>query len=106
MDPTLLLYWCTILELVCSMKMCCFICFSFHRFYPYHYAPFVSDLKSFASINVKFDLGVPFKPFQQLLAVLPPASKKLLPPAYQVHIYCGFDFKKKFILSYIAADGG
>ncbi|XP_065889991.1 5'-3' exoribonuclease 1-like [Dysidea avara] len=56
---------------------------SWSWFYPYHYAPFVSDLKSFASINVNFDLGVPFKPFQQLLAVLPPASKKLLPPAYQ-----------------------
>ena len=59
------------------------------RFYPYHFAPYVSDLKDFANINIKFELESPFKPFQQLLAVLPPASKRLLPPAYQVFC-CGF----------------
>lgn len=58
--------------------------FFIFRFYPYHYAPFVSDLKNFADINIKFELGIPFQPFQQLLAVLPPASKQLLPSAYQV----------------------
>ena len=63
--------------------------FSVLRFYPYHFAPYVSDLKDFASINIKFELGIPFEPFQQLLAVLPPASKRLLPPAYQVFC-CGF----------------
>lgn len=31
----------------------------------------------------KFELGKPFLPFQQLLGVLPPNSKDLLPKAYQ-----------------------
>ena len=53
------------------------------RFYPYHYAPFVSDIKDFATLRIEFDLGTPFLPYQQLLSVLPPASKSLLPSAYQ-----------------------
>ena len=32
---------------------------------------------------MEFELGEPFLPFQQLLAVLPAASKALLPNAYQ-----------------------
>lgn len=32
---------------------------------------------------MEFDLGEPFLPFQQLLAVLPPHSKDLLPEAFQ-----------------------
>lgn len=35
-------------------------------------------------IHVEFHLGDPFLPFQQLLAVLPAASAKLLPAPYQV----------------------
>ena len=31
-----------------------------------------------------FDLGHPFKPFEQLMGVLPSASKDLIPQAYQV----------------------
>jgi 5'-3' exoribonuclease 1 len=40
-----------------------------------------------------FDLGVPFKPFEQLMGVLPEASKEHIPIAYQVRFvnceYCG-----------------
>ena len=57
------------------------------RFYPYHYAPYVSDIKGFSDIVIDFDVGHPFLPFEQLLAVLPPASKSLLPKAYQVSGY-------------------
>jgi 5'-3' exoribonuclease 1 len=32
---------------------------------------------------IKFELGNPFKPFQQLLGCLPPASRKLLPSKYE-----------------------
>ncbi len=53
-------------------------------FYPYHYAPFCSDLKHFANFSIEFDKGQPFRPFEQLLAVLPAQSKKLLPSCYQV----------------------
>ena len=37
-------------------------------------------------MTIKFDLSVPFLPFEQLLAVLPANSKSLLPEAYQVSI--------------------
>ncbi|KAF7842136.1 5'-3' exoribonuclease 3-like [Senna tora] len=43
-------------------------------FYPYNYGPFTSDLKGMSQVRVKFEKGVPFKPFDQLLAVLPPRS--------------------------------
>ena len=72
-------------------------------YYPFHYAPFARDLveqafglhDAFAasgmadlvefldSYEYKFDLGQPFRPFQQLLSVLPPASKDFLPVPYQ-----------------------
>lgn len=57
-------------------------CPSWSWFYPYHYAPCASDLKDFSNAVIKFDLGKPYKPLQQLMAVLPPASKQLLPNAY------------------------
>ena len=31
-----------------------------------------------------FELGRPFRPFEQLMAVLPEASKELVPPPYRV----------------------
>ncbi|XP_042954443.1 5'-3' exoribonuclease 3-like isoform X2 [Carya illinoinensis] len=52
-------------------------------FYPYHYAPFASDMKGLAQVRVKFEKGSPFKPFDQLLAVLPPRSAHALPKVYQ-----------------------
>ena len=64
----------------------------FHsRFYPYHYAPYVSDIKGFRDICIEFEVGNPFLPFEQLLAVLPPASKSLLPKAYQVSKNSGIE---------------
>ncbi|KAH8294459.1 hypothetical protein KR018_007499, partial [Drosophila ironensis] len=55
---------------------------SWDWYYPFHYAPFISDLKNVAGVKVKFQMGSPFLPFQQLLAVLPAASSKLLPVPY------------------------
>nr|XP_033337296.1 5'-3' exoribonuclease 1 [Megalopta genalis] len=58
-------------------------CCSWSWFYPHHYAPYISDIKDFKDLKLEFDLGEPFLPFQQLLAVLPPYSRKLLPSAFQ-----------------------
>lgn len=58
----------------------------FCRFYPHHYAPFISDVTDFKDMEIKFEMGSPFLPFQQLMAVLPAASKELLPEPYQVSL--------------------
>ncbi|XP_076269715.1 5'-3' exoribonuclease pacman [Rhynchophorus ferrugineus] len=55
---------------------------SWSWYYPHHYAPYISDIKGFSNLNIEFDLGAPFKPYEQLLAVLPPASQNLLPTVY------------------------
>ncbi|CAH9108301.1 unnamed protein product [Cuscuta europaea] len=52
-------------------------------YYPYHYGPFASDMKGMAQTNVKFKMEEPFKPFDQLMSVLPPGSAHALPNAYQ-----------------------
>lgn len=57
-------------------------CCSWSWYYPHHYAPFISDIKNFKNLKLEFDMGTPFLPFEQLLAVLPAASKSLLPNAY------------------------
>uniref|UniRef100_A0A8C0UZ62 5'-3' exoribonuclease 1 n=1 Tax=Cyanistes caeruleus TaxID=156563 RepID=A0A8C0UZ62_CYACU len=56
---------------------------SWSWYYPYHYAPYLSDIHNISELKIKFELGKPFMPFEQLLAVLPAASKDLLPKCYQ-----------------------
>ncbi|KAK5646017.1 hypothetical protein RI129_004481 [Pyrocoelia pectoralis] len=56
---------------------------SWSWYYPHHYAPYISDIKDFSDLKLEFELGKPFKPHEQLLAVLPAASKTLLPVPYQ-----------------------
>uniref|UniRef100_A0A665V711 5'-3' exoribonuclease 1 n=1 Tax=Echeneis naucrates TaxID=173247 RepID=A0A665V711_ECHNA len=56
---------------------------SWSWYYPYHYAPFLSDIRNISGLKLTFELGKPFMPFQQLLAVLPAASMELLPQCYR-----------------------
>lgn len=56
---------------------------SWNWYYPFHYAPMASDLTSLAAIPVNFSLGKPFLPYEQLLAVQPSSSHRLLPAPYQ-----------------------
>ncbi|EAA09254.6 AGAP004430-PA [Anopheles gambiae str. PEST] len=55
---------------------------SWSWYYPHHYAPFISDVDNFAHLKLDYELARPFLPFQQLLSVLPAASKQHLPSAY------------------------
>ncbi|KAH0832839.1 exonuclease II [Lanmaoa asiatica] len=52
-------------------------------FYDYHYAPRISDLLGLEDMTFEFDLGKPFRPFEQLMGVLPSASMDLIPLAYR-----------------------
>jgi 5'-3' exoribonuclease 1 len=68
---------------------------SWSWFYRYHYSPKITgmvvcdscsceDIRRGLKVNMTFDLAQPFKPFEQLMGVLPSRSRKLLPEAYRV----------------------
>ncbi|KAI7569722.1 hypothetical protein D0864_08582 [Hortaea werneckii] len=51
-------------------------------YYQYHYAPMISDVRKGLKADMNFQLGQPFRPFQQLMGVLPDRSKKIVPEVY------------------------
>lgn len=54
-------------------------CASWKWYFPYHYAPFASDFSFCGDVKVKFDLGEPFRPLEQLMGVFPAASRSHVP---------------------------
>jgi hypothetical protein len=42
------------------------------------------DLKGLANLHFDFELGEPFKPFEQLMGIMPEASRDQIPLAYRV----------------------
>ena len=60
-------------------------CVSWTWYFPYYYGPMLADMTDLVNKKnrIKFELGRPFLPYQQLLGCLPPASKSLLPLPYQ-----------------------
>ncbi|KAJ5992545.1 hypothetical protein N7451_008269 [Penicillium sp. IBT 35674x] len=55
---------------------------SWSWFFRYHYAPMISDVTKGLGVDMNFRLGQPFRPFEQLMGVLPDRSKKIVPTAY------------------------
>jgi 5'-3' exoribonuclease 2 len=54
-------------------------CPSWDWYYPYHYAPFAADFSLSPMVSAQsFQLGEPFRPFEQLLGVLPDAYAELM----------------------------
>ncbi|KAN0097273.1 XRN 5'-3' exonuclease N-terminus domain containing protein [Tylopilus felleus] len=55
---------------------------SWQWYYPFHFAPFASDFEDLKDMKINFTLGQPFKPYEQLMGVFPPASKKHIPAVF------------------------
>eukprot|EP00866_Antonospora_locustae_P000930 jgi/Antlo1/930/2446 len=57
---------------------------SWDFYYPHHYSPFAKDLIKVSNLDFSFVLGKPLRPLEQLMAVMPPLSKELIPAPMQV----------------------
>ena len=58
----------------------------------------LQDLKGVDKMSFTFELGKPFRPFEQLMGVLPEASKELIPSAFQVRDMRFLRFSRRLYL--------
>ena len=58
-------------------------CPSWTWYYPYHYAPFAADFVELDKMDLEFEKGTPFKPFEQLMGVMPAASNHTIPEVFR-----------------------
>ncbi|MBE7180790.1 MAG: hypothetical protein INR71_06205, partial [Terriglobus roseus] len=58
-------------------------CPSWTWYYPHHYAPFAADCVNLKEMTIKFDKGNIFRPYEQLMGVMPAASNHTLPEVFR-----------------------
>ncbi|KAH7135413.1 XRN 5'-3' exonuclease N-terminus-domain-containing protein [Dendryphion nanum] len=60
-------------------------CPSWTWYFPYHYAPFAADFVGVEELDPRdFSKGKPFKPYEQLMGVLPAASNHAIPEPFRI----------------------
>ena len=57
-------------------------CPSWTWYYPYHYAPFGADFKEIGNLQIEFNKGKPFRPYEQLMGVMPARSNHTIPKVF------------------------
>ena len=57
-------------------------CPSWEWYYPYHYAPFAQDFVELDKLQINFEKGRISKPYEQLMSVLPAASRHAIPEIF------------------------
>ena len=57
-------------------------CPSWDWYYPYHYAPFAADFVGLDQMKIAFKKGRISRPFEQLMSVLPAASRHAIPEVF------------------------
>lgn len=57
-------------------------CPSWEWYYPYHYAPFAADFVDLDKMEINFQKGRISRPYEQLMSVLPAASRHAIPEVF------------------------